>query len=329
MMAMVLIFICVPVASSAASVNASTQITHTRDFIVQNAVPVNDWNETVMYSAVGFFNLVDIKPFIPEEDTSSVMTTATRILALISTGEMNRENAAESPEPDALAELQQEDGSFGDFYETIYAIMALKACGETFSSEKAVNYILSSQKEDGSFDIGDGSPILSTSRAMTVLSMFSLDPRVAEALDKTIEYIKSTTTEEGLFGDNRCDTFCAAMIGLVDVGVTVTGEDWKTLANNLVKFKNDDYSYNMHEDDTQYSSTATLYALAAFDAIGRGKSVYIRLMEDGELNQYSIKDYMPFLSGYGVLALIAVAFWVYLIFFRGRQKNEKAVKRND
>ncbi len=329
MMAMVLVFFCVPVASSASAINTSTQITYTRDFIVQNAVPVNDWNETVMYSAVGFFNLVEIEPFIPESDTSSAYTTATRILALISAGEMNRESAAENAEVAALADLQAEDGSFGDFYDTVYAIMALKACDALFGSEKAVKNILSYQKEDGSFDIGDGSPIISTSRAMTVLSMYGTDPVVANALDKTIEYIKSTETEEGLFGDGRCDTFCAAMIGLVDIGVTVTGEDWGKLANNLVKFKNDDYSYNMYAEDEQYDSGATLYAIAAFDAIGRGKSVYIRLMEDGELNQYSIKDYMPFLSGYGIIALIAVAFWVYLIFFRGRKKTEKVVKNND
>lgn len=329
MMALVSVFFCLPVASSATSVNTSTQITYTRDFIVQNAVPVNDWNETVMYSAVGFFNLVEIEPFIPESDLTSALTTATRILALISVGEMDRESASESPELNALVSLQQEDGSFGGFYDTVYSVMALRACDALFGSEKAVKNILSYQKEDGSFDIGDGSPIISTSRAMTVLSEYSSDPVVAEALDKTIEYIKSTETEDGLFGDGRCDTFCAAMIGLVDVGVTVTGDDWGKLANNLVKFKNDDYSYNMYTDDEQYDSGATLYAIAAFDAIGRGKSVYIRLMEDGALNQYSIKDYMPFLSGYGVLALIAVAFWVYLMFFRGRNKKEKAVKNND
>lgn len=329
MMAMVLIFLCVPVASSASAINTSTQITYTRDFIVQNAVPVNDWNETVMYSAVGFFNLVDIDPFIPEADTSSAYTTATRLLARIAAGELNAESAAENEEASILAEFQKEDGSFGDFYDTIYAVMALNACDKLFGSEKAVKNILSYQKEDGSFDLGDGSPIISTSRAMTVLSMYSTDTTVANALDKTIEYIRSTETEEGLFGDGRCDTFCAAMIGLVDIGIVVTGEDWGKLANNLVKFKNDDYSYNMYADDEQYDSTATLYAIAAFDAIGRGKSVYIRLMEDGELNQYSIKDYMPFLSGYGVIALIAIAFWIYLIFFRGRKKTEKAVKNND
>ena len=329
MMAMVLIFLCVPVASSATAINTTTQITYTRDFIVQNAVPVNDWNETVMYSAVGFFNLVEIEPFIPESDTTSALTTATRILALISVGELNKETAEENPEVKALSDLQKEDGSFGGFYETVYSVMALNSCDAFFSSEKAVKNILSYQKEDGSFDIGDENPILSTSRAMTVLSMYGTDPAVADALDKTIEYIRSTETEEGLFGDGRCDTFCAAMIGLVDVGVTVTGEDWGKLANNLVKFKNDDYSYNMYTEDEQFSSTATLYAIAAFDAIGRGRSVYIRLMEDGELNQYSLKDYMPFLSGYGIIALVAVAFWVYLIFFRGRKRNEKAVKRND
>ena len=56
-MVAVTVFACLPISSSASSVNLTTQITHTKDFIVQNAVPVRNWNETVMYSAVGFLRL--------------------------------------------------------------------------------------------------------------------------------------------------------------------------------------------------------------------------------------------------------------------------------
>lgn len=325
----VTVFACLPVSSSASSVNLTTQITHTKDFIVQNAVPVRNWNETVMYSAVGFFTLTEIEPFIPESDVSSAYTTATRILSLISVGELNRELAAEDPEVDALSDMQKEDGSFGDLNSTLYSVMALKACGELFMSEKAVEYILSFQAEDGGFYVDGEHPVVTTSRVMTVLSEFGLDPKVSDALNKTIEFVKSQRAEDGFFDDGRCDTVCAALIGLVDLGVTVTGDDWGKMVNNLVKFRNDDYSYNMHIDDEQFDTSATLHAIASFDAVGNGKSVYVRLMEDGALNQYSLKDYLHIFKGYGIIALVSVVFWIYFMFFKNRKKNKKAVDIND
>lgn len=328
-MVAVTVFACLPISSSASSVNLTTQITHTKDFIVQNAVPVRNWNETVMYSAVGFFTLTDIEPFIPEADTSSAYTTATRILTLISVGELNRESSAENSEVKALSDMQKDDGSFGDLNSTLYSVMALKACNELFMSEKAVEYILSLQSEDGGFYVEGEHPVVTTSRVMTVLSEFGRDPKVSEALNKTIDFVRGQRVEDGFFDDGRCDTVCAAMIGLIDLGVTVTGDEWGEMVFNLVKFRNSDYSYNMMIEDEQFDISATLHAIAAFDAVGNGKSVYVRLMEDGALNQYSLKDYLHIFKGYGILVLVSAVFWVYFMFFKNRKKNKKAVGVND
>lgn len=325
----ILVVSCLSVSSSASSVNMSTQVTYTRDFIVENSIPVKNWNETVMYSAVGFFTLTEVEPYIPEADYSSAYTTATRIVTLISVGELNRESSEDNEDVKVLVSLQNEDGSFGDLNATLVSIMALKACDSLFMSEKAVEWVLSNQSDDGSFSSDGEHLVVTTSHVMTVLSQYVSDSRVGSALEKSIEFLKSQQTENGFFDDGRCDTVCSALIGLVDVGVSVAGDEWGKFVDNLIKFRNDDYSYNMFVDDDVFDSEATLYAVATFDAVGRSKSVYTRLMEDGELNQYSIKDYIPFLTGYGIVACVSIVFWIYLMFFRNRKDYKKVVKIND
>ena len=250
-------------------------------------------------------------------------------MTLISVGELNRESSAENSEVKALSDMQKDDGSFGDLNSTLYSVMALKACNELFMSEKAVEYILSLQSEDGGFYVEGEHPVVTTSRAMTVLSEFGRDPKVSEALNKTIDFVRGQRVEDGFFDDGRCDTVCAAMIGLIDLGVTVTGDEWGEMVFNLVKFRNSDYSYNMMIEDEQFDISATLHAIAAFDAVGNGKSVYVRLMEDGALNQYSLKDYLHIFKGYGILVLVSAVFWVYFMFFKNRKKNKKVVEVND
>lgn len=328
-LAVVMVFLCLPVSASAKAINTSTEITHTRDFLVQHPVTPQSWDETVMLASVGYFTFADVEPFIPEKDLSSAYASATRILTLIALGETNGETAAESEEISELKKLQQDDGSFGDFDSTVYSVMALNAVEAVFGSERAVENILSYQQEDGSFLFGDEHPIFTTAKAMTVLSAYLSDEKVTAAMEKAVTYVESSKTEEGLMGDGRCDTFCAAVIGLVDLGVQVNDNKWGYLVNNLAEFKNKDYSYTMNADDEGYDSSATVYALAAFDAMGRGKSVYVRLMEDGTLNTNIFEGFKPFITGYGILAVISIAFWVWIIFFRNRKFKKAEDSEND
>ena len=327
-LAAVMVFLCLPVSASAKAINPSTEITHTRDFLVQNPVTPQNWEETVMLASVGYFTFAEVEPFIPEKNLASAYETSTRILTLMVLGEMDRESAAESEEFSALQNLQQQDGSFGDFDSTVYSVITLNACDAVFASERAVENILSYQQEDGSFLFGGENPIFTTAKAMTVLSEYLSDEKVTAAMEKAVLYIESAKTEAGLIGDGRCDTFCAAVIGLVDVGVQVTDDKWGYLVNNLAEFKNKDYSYTMYADDEDYDPIATAYALAAFDAMGRSKSVYVRLMEEGTLSVNIWESFKPFITGYEILAVISVAFWVWIIFFRNR-KSKKEVVIND
>lgn len=313
----------------ATTVNVSSQITQTRNFIVKNAVAATDWSDTVMYSSVGFFSLTEVSPYIPEADASSAYTTATRLLAQIASGETDGKTAAEGEDVKTLVSLQKDDGSFGDFYDTLYSIMALKACETSFMSEKAVKSLLSLQGDDGSFTYGDENPVVVTSRALTVLSMFYEDTTVSDAISSAVSYIDSCQAEGGGFADGQADTLCEAIVGLTDAGEVVTGSKWNAMTTILMRYKNDDYSYDILVGDEAYSGRATLCALVALDALGRGKSVYIRLMDDGELNQYSINDYIPFILGYSAFALLAVVFWIYIMRFKGKQKKEKTVLKND
>ncbi|MBQ7014927.1 MAG: terpene cyclase/mutase family protein [Clostridia bacterium] len=322
-MAAVMVFLCLPISSSAKTVNITSVITSTKDYVVQNKIPVNDWNDTVMYSSVGIFSLTEVEPYIPEADHTSALTTATRILASISVGQADRSEGEKNADVEALKELQNQDGSFGDFYDTLYSVMALKAFDVTFKSEKAVEVILSYLNEDGGFYYEGESPVRTTGRAMTVLSMFTADPKVTNALNKNIEFLESKKLENGLYDDGTCVTYCCAMIGLLDVGVTMIGDERVDMTSTLLEFKNSDHSFNMNLEDEESDDTATLYALTALDAVGRSDSVYARIMEKGSVNQYSLKDYIPFFTGYGILALISIVFWVYIMFFRGRNNNKK------
>ena len=322
-MVAVTVFLCLPVSSSASSINITNAITNTKDYVVKNQIPVDDWNDTVMYSSVGIFSLSEVQPYIPEADHTSARTTATRILASISVGQADRSEGEENADVAALKELQKQDGSFGDFYDTLYSVMALKAFDVTFKSEKAVEVILSYLNEDGGFYYEGESPVRTTGRAMTVLSMFTADPKVTNALNKNIEFLESKKLKNGLYDDGTCVTYCCAMIGLLDVGVTMIGDERVDMTSTLLEFKNSDHSFNMNLEDEESDDTATLYALTALDAVGRSDSVYARIMEKGSVNQYSLKDYIPFFTGYGILALISIVFWVYIMFFRGRNNNKK------
>jgi len=326
LMTVVTVFLCLPVSASAQAINITNHITYTKDYVVQNLIPVNNWNDTVMYSSVGTFALTEVEPYIPEADPTSALTMATRIIASISVGLADRSDAAENEDVATLKELQKSDGSFGDFYDTLYSVMALEACDVIYMTEKAIENILSYLHEDGGFYYEGESPVRTTGRAMTVLSMFTEDPKVSAAINKNIEFLQSKKTENGLYDDETCVTYCCAMIGLLDVGITMIDNERVKMASKLMEFRNTDYSYDANIGDEESDNTATLYALTALDAAGRSDSVYARIMQEGSVNQYSLKDYIPFFTGYGILALISVVFWVYLMFFRGRKQKENKEK---
>lgn len=329
-LAVLTLVFCFAVPTDAASVNIDVEIRQTRDYVAQNAQPISDWRETVMYSSIGVFALTEIAPYVPEADPASPYSVATRILAKIATGELDRSNSAECEEAVLLRGMQKEDGSFGDLYDTLYSVMALRACNTVFSGEKAVSNLLSLQQPDGSYAYGDESPAAVTGKVLSVLAQYMADPQVSEVLTAATEYLYGAMDPEtGLFPDGRCDTYCSAIIGLVDLGVAITGEEWNELVSNMLQFKNDDYSYNMTIEGESPDLNAAVYALAALDAVGRGTSVYTRLMEEGESIQYSIKDYLPMITGYVILALLSLAVWVYILFFKGKTNVGKKNKMSD
>ena len=229
-------------------------------------------------------------------------------------------NAAEGRAPDTkkteeLVSMQKEDGSFGSFEETCLAMIALKTTKTVFSSEKAVNSVLSYQSEDGFFTVSDDvkQNIEATALALTVLSPYTGSTTVFDAVKRAVEKLNAIQNEDGSFADGSSVTLSKVISAISDVGETANSDIWKKAPELLVKYKNEDGSYREYLTDETSVPEATAEALCTFHALASGASPIKKLMNDGKLSSYELSDIMPFAILYGVILVGSIIFWIYIL----------------
>lgn len=188
-----------------------------------------------------------------------------------------------------LVYLQKDDGSFvtGDYItlnHTLWSVIALDFYqrnldqgSELYDGQKAVEYIKSQQKDNGSFDeSGWGADADSTAHALIALSNHvSTDDQVVV---KALDYLKSKQNDTGFidcYGDNPSST-AAVIEALWALGLDPQSEDWtkngKSLVDALLASQKENGSFI--EESSWGPIDHTPYALLALADLVNGFSKY-------------------------------------------------------
>lgn len=238
-------------------------------------------------------------------------------------------NAASGKNPDEsktaeLKGLQKEDGSFGSFEETCLSMIALKATKTIFSSEKAVSFIISQQDEEGLFSASGNAnnDIENTALALTVLTPYTGASDVFSSVKKAVEKLNSLQNADGSYADGSSVTLSKVISALEDIGENTNSDLWKKMPELLITYKNENGSYRRFVSDESSDPEATAEALCALHALASGSSPTKKLMEEGKLSSFEVKDILPFLIFYIVLVIASIAFWIYILT---KKKNERTL----
>jgi len=244
------------------------------------------------------------------QDKTGVTLLATEIITNAASG--NNPNTDKTTQ---LASCQNEDGSFGDFYETCLSMIALKATKTVFSSEKAVSYLTSLQNENGLFsDSGDiKEDIENTALAMTVLSPYIGASDVFDTVKKAAEGLNKLQNDDGSFADGSSVTLSKVISALADIGESTNSAIWEKMPELLITYKNEDGSYKKYTSDESSDPEATAEALCALHALASGSSPIRKLMDKGKLTSFEITDILPLLIFYIVLVIASIIFWIYIL----------------
>lgn len=209
-----------------------------------------------------------------------------------------------------LASQQKDDGSFTTLGKQLFAMLLLDA-GEEMGADvgdwnkenkqKAINSLLSQQNEDGSF--GFFSHLDYTGWSLIALSEYKEQKEVNEAINKSLEFLKSKQTDNGSFVDNsgwgggeNSNSIACVVQGLVAVGEDVLDpnspwvKDGNTVADALIKFQQNDGSFWWEEDNKGSVAMATKQSLVALSDLKNQKSTWHRLGEEVYLSSVGEKD---------------------------------------
>jgi len=295
-------------ASFAETVNVAYEAAATENYYL-TADAVTDGTSLSEYLALvcSGFTVID-DSYLQGKD--GVTLLATEIITNAAEG-----RNADTKKTSELAAMQKEDGSFGSFDETCMAMIALKTTGTVFSSEKAVNFILSNMNEDGLFAVAEDlkTNIEATALALTVLTPYTGSETVFDAVKKAAEYLHTIQNEDGSFADGSSVTLSKVIAALSDIGESPNSDIWKKLAELLLKYKNEDGSYKTYLTDEEASPEATAEALCALHSLSSGASPIKKLMNDGKLSSYELTDILPFAILYAVILVGSIIFWIYIM----------------
>ena len=300
--------VCLATASFAETVNVAYEAAATENYYL-TADAVTDGTSLSEYLALVYSGFTVVgDSYLQGKD--GVTLLATEIITNAAEG-----RNADTNKTSELASMQKEDGSFGSFDETCLAMIALKTTGTVFSSEKAVNFILSNMNEDGLFAVTEDlkTNIEATALALTVLTPYTGAETVFDAVKKAAEYLHTIQNEDGSFADGSSVTLSKVITALSDIGESPNSDIWKKLAELLLKYKNEDGSYKTYLTDEAPSPEATAEALCALHSLSSGASPLKKLMNDGKLSSYELTDILPFAILYAVVLVGSIIFWIYIM----------------
>lgn len=172
----------------------------------------------------------------------------------------------------------QENGKFviGESYDYVtiqgFAIMALDMVEANYNRDKAIDAILSYQKEDGNFGGID-----ETGMVLTALGKYKENPEVQTAINKSLAYLKGKQDKATggfiVFGSENPYSNSAVIQGLIAVGEDPQSIEWtkdgKTIVDSLMKFYKDG-----HFEKEGSSDMLTEQAFIALADMHKGKSMF-------------------------------------------------------
>lgn len=173
----------------------------------------------------------------------------------------------------------------------IYGILALQTkeyevpADAVFSIQDLINKLISVQKVDGGWALfGSASDIDITGMAMTALAKYKDMPEVAEALDRSVDYLSTVQLESGGFkgwSNENSNSLSQAIMGLTMTGNDPTGPRFTKNFNAidaLMTYRTDDGGFKWLLTDAGSNSMAldqAAYTLAQYKAfLNGGASIY-------------------------------------------------------
>ncbi len=288
--------------------------------------------ETLIFAATYLLTEKTVPYQTPVDDASSPAELAKRICETIAE-KKDPANADGQNFTGILVEKQQADGSFdNNLSDTLFSVIALQAASAEYDREKALTYILSCQKEDGSFSFSDnaGDEITATAFSLCVLSIFRHETKTNyDAAARALTYLEENQNEDGGFsssGVSNCLETSYALLAATDMEA-LSKENWKNALKALAEFANKDGSYSLVKGLNQKDPQSTVLALMAFEAARYGASVYKTLATNKTIApSFSLEHFKPLLYVFAGLAGLSVIFWIAIFVRKPKTRTLKEVK---
>lgn len=196
----------------------------------------------------------------------------------------NADNAALITQLSAYPDIMSQ-GVFG----AINALVALDSRGYTVPAsavnnrDDLVGQLLTYQKESGGFSIMPESEadIDTTAMAITALSAYRSQEKVAAAIDAAVDFLEDNQTASGGFGyqgQENCESLAQVVIAFSSIGIKlddarfVRGE--KTLLDQLLDYRMPDGGFSHLKEDTQSSAMPTEQAVIALSSAKKNGNPY-------------------------------------------------------
>ena len=288
--------------AAASSVSVATELTNVRTYYSkQNQATC--YEETLALASMGM--LTGRTPFIPEKD-GTAGELAKRILAVNATGEIPEND----PDAEELKQFQNTNGAFGNVESHCLSMIALSSRKAVYASGKAYAWLLSQQRENGSFS----DSVKETALAVCILSQSQNDAEL-DAAAKGVLYLNQYKAT------NAVD-LCWQIIGITDGGVDANTAADRNLLEDLLSYQNTtDYSFYRSHNDTATDGEATVLALIALDTINKDGSLFQRLAEEGTLEFYNPADALPLIIFAAVVLVISIGFWIFIFLHKENTKT--------
>lgn len=195
-----------------------------------------------------------------------------------------------------LAAQQTEAGVFDNLGKHLWAMVVLDigkelgenvGCWDEDNRQKALDYLLSQQNQDGSF--GPFSQLDYTGWSLTALSNYRGDPNVEATISKAIDYLSSKQQDNagfdmgGIWGEENSNSNAAVLSGLVAVGENLLAPEgnWvkggTTILDALLKYQQEDGSFWYKENTAGAIKASTVQCLMALVDLKHGESTRSRM----------------------------------------------------
>lgn len=301
-------------STAAATINVSGELANLKTYYA-NRYPkekelLSVWEESLAFASMNMLTS-RFAPYLPEDDGGAT-PKAKRLLTSVA-----QKNPAEerTEELNALIAMQDKNGSFGTAEDTVFAMLAIKACKGSFNSVKAYRELLNTQKENGSF----ADDVRLTALAISLLAQTD-NQSEKDALEAAALYLNTFEAKDET-------ELCWQIIGLCDAGLASSDKTSELLTQLLTYQNHNDYSYTSVYERTEGEPYATVMALTAFDAVNRSGSLYLRISRDGNLSLYETRDFLPLLITFIVLLFLSVLFWIFILLHKKNTKTLEETKK--